>query len=420
MNDVLHSSSGLRPVIPAFSGNYLGQVGFGSFAALTPSIPQSTNQDTSARLYLGVEVGEACQLACKHCIYHRPKSKSPKPNALVRDRVKEAFSRGFDPLWVSFAGKEPTAFPKQLIDLAETTRRTNRLNILMTNGLCLQGALLEDVESLFDYVDVSVDGNRAAHNWMRGPGTFERTWANLEQVVANSKVKVGIIATAVNALTCEGRVQIADIVGLAAHLAARFGMSDSISLSISLYYGPPGDRLLLHANQVIRLIEGLSTIQFRSRILLTSNYSYQWPAIKRRFDLDAADIRLDDKTRLPLATVGNTAIVLFNLSDASQIAVRVSNDGLTYLGCNHLVLGDEAHRFAVDDLAECSLEDSSERMLFLDHPVIAPLRRPPKACTSCSDWEDCRGGDRLSGIYFRERPEDPRCERLPGSEFSHA
>ena len=208
-----------------------------------------------------------------------------------------------------------------------------------------------------------------------------------------------------------GRTQISDLIALAQEFATGFGLSKRLTLSISLYYGPPDDPLLLNASQLIRLIEGLSGLSLRTKILFTSHYAHKWAEVRATLGLDRGMIRSDPRTHIPLLPVGNCEIVLFNLSDEPQVAMRVSNEGLTYLGCNHLTLGDRASDFAIDDLRTTTLTEAAHRIVTCEPDQLAQLRDAPEICSTCTDWEDCRGGDRLSGVFFNERPLDPLCSK---------
>lgn len=392
------------------TGNHFGSVAFGSFSALRRSEIQTP--PPSVNRYLAVEVGEACQLACKHCIYGRPNPPNARPAKVVRDRLLEALSNGIDPLWVSYAGKEPTLFPKQLFELAESSRRDQRLNIVMTNGLRLGPTFLTEAYALIDQFDISVDGDRAAHDWMRGEGTFDRTWRNLERLVEDGRVDVGVIATAVNAVTTTARAQTDDIAALAARMASAFGIHPRLSLSISLYYGPPGDPLVLNAGAIARLISRLSTSKLRSRVLLTANYAYLWPAVRSMLPNAELLCGFDARTQVPIASLGSTDIVLFNQTESLQVPLRLANDGNVFLGCNHLTLGDRASAFAIGHLESRSIANFYEDVETLSAAYLPSLRTLPEECEACPAWADCRGGDRLSGLYFGERAADPRCSSI--------
>ena len=140
--------NGLVPAAEA-SQNWMGSVGFGSFAYIGEKV-SSQPPNPFPRIYLSLEMGERCQLQCRHCIYHRKLPDSQQPSQLVEEKLADALSRGFDPLWVSFAGKEPTSFPNHLLRQAAAVRHPGRVNILMTNGLRLRGRLLHGLAEVID------------------------------------------------------------------------------------------------------------------------------------------------------------------------------------------------------------------------------------------------------------------------------
>ncbi len=162
--------NGLDPLGGA-AQNWMGAVGWGSFTYLGNELSKQP-PPADPKLYLAVEVGERCQLQCRHCIYHREQPAVREPLALIEQKLAAAFSRGLDPLWVSFAGKEPTLFPESLLRQAALVHRPGRTNILMTNGLKLSGAFLHRLAEVIDYFDISVDGDEAAHDGIVGCDDF--------------------------------------------------------------------------------------------------------------------------------------------------------------------------------------------------------------------------------------------------------
>jgi pyruvate-formate lyase-activating enzyme len=392
------------------TGNFIGAAGFGSYAMVGDSMSHGPTR-TRDSLYLAVEVGEACQLKCRHCIYHRPQPRQAKPTDLVAEQLIGAMRRGIDPLWVSFAGKEPTLFPKRLLELAGLTKRRDRVNILMSNGLRLQGALAQELLSVIDCFDISVDGDETSHDWMRGQGTFAGTWKNIERLAAFGAPRIGIIATAVRGFLPDGTPQRNDLVALAKRLQTRFGSSGQVSLTISLYYGAPGDVMLLNADDIVALVTSLGEIDFPTRVLFTAQYSHLLGDVLRRIGRTACGLQFDDRTNLPILEFGNVRMILFNLTPTQQWGVRVSNEGKVFLGCNHLVLGSRAHDYAVADLRVTSLDQVIEEISSGRSAFLEGMWDEPAGCDVCPDEPLCRGGDRLSGKYFIGGPSDPYCER---------
>ena len=209
---------------PLVGENHFGAGALGSFAYLGRNNLLVTSPEEDPLVYLSVEVGESCQLNCRHCIYHRNES-APEPSELVRDRIEEAIRCTPDQYgFVSFAGKEPTLYP--------------------------------------------------------------------------------------------------------------------------------------------------------------------------------------------IVTRGNLQAVLFNQHKSPQYLLRISNDGLVFLSCDHLTLSGDVSGYGIGNLRHESLDAITRRVLAGEAPLMRALRQVPRDCVQCTQWNDCRGGDRLSGLYFDGVPSDPYCTSI--------
>jgi radical SAM protein with 4Fe4S-binding SPASM domain len=392
-------------------GNWLGAINFGSFASVdqntTVTVPQKPCQ-----YYLSLEIGESCQLNCRHCIYHQRKAQGPAPQKAILDNVIHSLDNGFDPIWVSLAGKEPTFYGKTLTNVAAKTKRPKRQNIIMTNGLKLKDALLEELADNVDYFDISLDGTKEAHDWMRGPGRFERTWDNIKEVLTTTQCNIGVISTAVKATLQNGQPQFMNIADLAQMLAMEYGKNHRISLSVSLYYGWPDDPMLLGAEEIASLALCLSEIDFPTRLLVTANYSSVFPEVVRKLGIKDYQLEFDPETCLPVMRFGNTSFIIFNLIKTPQVGLRVANHGSVYLGCDHLVLGDDAEPFKIADLNHDSLQEVVVQLQNHEVDLLNQMMQFPTDCHNCPDFALCGGGDRISGIYFNDRPADPFCHHV--------
>ncbi len=120
----------------------------------------------------------------------------------------------------------------------------------------------------------------------------------------------------------------------------------------------------------------------------------------------------DARTQVPIASLGSTDIVLFNQTESLQVPLRLSNDGNVFLGCNHLTLGDRASAFAIGQLESRPIANFYDDVETLSAAYLPSLRTLPEECEACPAWAECRGGDRLSGLYFGERAADPRCSSI--------
>ncbi len=324
-------------------------------------------------------------------------------------RLSSQLTGDLNPKWVSFAGKEPTLFPKELVSIASAARDPRRHSVLMTNGLKLSRSLLSDLSALIDCFDISVDGDEAFHDWMRGAGTFRRVWDRLPEVLAHTDSCIGLIATATNACLDEGRPQWEGIVGLARRLAREFSQQPRLSLSVSLYYGPPADPLRMTPETLTVFLQALRTVDFPTRILWTSSYDHLLPAVSAALGWSLDDLEYDLPTGLPLLCDGPMSVVLFSQSPTPQYALRVAVNGDVFLGCNHLSLSGEVKRFSVGNISKRPLRNI---MSDVRNTSYGHYGAPHPSCLLCPDWTVCRGGDVQSGAYHAGVAHDPYCPIL--------
>ncbi len=391
------------------AGNLLGVVSMGSFASVGDHVREHSGKSDES-WFLSVEVGQKCHLDCRHCIYESAAAESPNPR--IKDALSQALDDGRRFNWVSLSGKEPTYFRHELVDMAKLLRKPEHSLILMTNGLALKGALMEDLLPLIDCFDISVDGDRSAHDWMRGAGQFDKTWSTLRELVERKANLIGVIATAVSSILPDGRRQIESVVELARQLNSDFSNVSQVSLSLSLYYGAPGDPLLLNIDELEALMRGVQGLDLPVQVLVTANYSHMWPELVKRLNLEHLQVQFDSATDIPVLIDGNVRFVLFNLCETSLTTMRLGNSGQVFLGCNHLALGKDAELHGIGDVAINSLLEIMSDISTADIPLIRNLSEIPEICDNCNEWSHCRGGDRLSGIYFKGAARDPYCPQL--------
>ena len=391
------------------SGNLLGAINLGSFASVGEHLQTSSRPETN-RWYLSVEVGQKCQLECRHCIYSSDKEAMPNP--LVNNAVSAAINGGRRFNWVSLSGKEPTYFHRELVELARVVRHPEHHVILMTNGLALKGVLLEELLPLIDCFDISIDGDKPAHEWMRGERHFDRTWRTLEQLVDRGARKIAVIATSVSALLPDGRRQVESLIVLAQRMSEAFTSQSRISLSLSLYYGAPSDPMRLSIGELEILIRGMQGLGIGIQVLVTANYSHLWPELAQRLGIGHIPVRYDRDTNIPVVVSENVRFLLFNLCESPLTTLRIANSGDIFIGCNHLTLGEDAARHRLGNLEQQGLEVTMDILSSAADGLPGRLSEVPQACVRCEGWNRCRGGDRLSGLYFQDMARDPYCPLL--------
>jgi len=153
-------------------------------------------------------INNVCNLRCRHCYVAYEENK----NALSGEEWKSVFDELIlmGALTFGNVGKEPTLSwdkTKELL-LYFKEKRESIPNLrfgFVTNGTLLDTPKVEDLERIQpDYIDVSLDGTKDAHDYIRGAGNYERTMNNLKvmsRYTAIEKVFISFTANRSNMST---------------------------------------------------------------------------------------------------------------------------------------------------------------------------------------------------------------------------
>lgn len=132
--------------------------------------------------YISISPTRRCNLKCRMCIQHR---RTPdRPGGLSwyqpdKELPLEAWADFFEELtkWrpiVFITGGEPLLYGR-ILEFIEEAKKRHLVVHLQTNGLLLE-KVADDVVGLgVEMVTVSLDGPPAIHNYIRGPGAFEKS-----------------------------------------------------------------------------------------------------------------------------------------------------------------------------------------------------------------------------------------------------
>lgn len=145
---------------------------------------------------LTIYITEQCNLRCKHCSI--VEGKMPETLLTGEDirRLIDEHTRNHQNPTVAFLGGEPLMRPDCLDLLAYACERTTTVN-MSTNGLYVDAAMASRLASLPVNVQVSLDGaDPDVHDFIRGKGTFAKTWAAIELLVAAGGARRLTVATA--------------------------------------------------------------------------------------------------------------------------------------------------------------------------------------------------------------------------------
>ncbi len=122
-----------------------------------------------------------CNLSCRYCFYDAEAARN-------QELSTDEWARVIDELAcmevgrVFFMGGEPL-MRKDTITLARHAKRKGLEVTLITNGTMIDQDLAKQVHELFAGVQVSLDGLRREHDFVRGAGSFGRAWRGIQNLL---------------------------------------------------------------------------------------------------------------------------------------------------------------------------------------------------------------------------------------------
>lgn len=115
-----------------------------------------------------------CNLSCKHC--YSESTVNDKDSLSTEDILKtipSMYKAGIR--FLIFSGGEPL-LRKDIFEIAQECKKNNITTYLSTNGIYIDQNNIDDIVSNFNYIGVSIDGDRDTHDKFRGlKGAFDRS-----------------------------------------------------------------------------------------------------------------------------------------------------------------------------------------------------------------------------------------------------
>ena len=186
--------------VPGFSGSDGGIGKIISSVAKDELSYSILSNKYSIPLDISYFINNVCNLRCKHCYVAYEENKS----ALSVEEWKRVFDElvSMGALTFGNVGKEPTLTWNETRELLYYFREKRQFIPkirfgLVTNGTLFDRFKIEDLERIQpDYIDVSLDGTKDAHDYIRGTGNYDRTTNNLK-ILSQYKIisKIFIIFT---------------------------------------------------------------------------------------------------------------------------------------------------------------------------------------------------------------------------------
>ena len=280
-------------------------------------------------------INTICNLTCRHCYVAYEENK----NALSVDQWKRVFDEliSMGALTFGNVGKEPVLAWNEtrelLLYFKEKRQSIAKLRFgFVTNGTMLDESKIEELERIRpDYIDISLDGTKDAHDYIRGPGNYDRTMKNLKlmsEYAVVEKVFISFTANRFNIFTIGGLVDSLYNIGVKKMLISPYITRDRL------------DSLYLPNEGIIKWVEKLlagNVIDFSKyqglNIYIKNDYSTTLNLMEKfvnRGIIDKDNLLVDDYGVIFNKYTFNGNDLYFNYlpwDDFFVRAIRISHDG---------------------------------------------------------------------------------------------
>lgn len=308
-------------------------------------------------------INNICNLKCRHCYVGYKE---------INDSLTEKeWENTFNVLISSGArtfgnvGKEPLLDwekTKHILNYFKTKKRTHsdlRYGFV-TNGTLLDDAKANELNDIMpDYIDISLDGNKELHDFIRGKGTFDALTKNLRKLSHHSLKEKIFISFTLNRLNLKCAKKVIKIIynlGIKNIL-----ISPYVSLSQK-------DMLYISDNKIIEAIQDLlagDLINFRNysglNIYIKNDFATTKSLMEKMINIGIIDLNnllIDDYGVIFNEYEFNNNLVYFNympFDSSLKTAIRISHNGYVS-NCLDMFYEDYPER-AIGNIRESDILD---------------------------------------------------------------
>lgn len=317
-------------------------------------------------------VNNVCNLQCKHCYVAYEENK----NALSVEEWKSTFDEliSIGALTFGNVGKEPVLAWNEtrelLLYFKEKRQSIPKLRFgFVTNATLIDRSIIEELERIQpDYIDISIDGTRDAHDYIRGDGNYDRTMKNLKlmsEYAVIEKVFISFTANKFNIATIGGVIDSLYNMGVKKMLVSPYITRDKL------------DSLYLPDEGIIKWVEKLlagNVIDFSKyqglNIYIKNDYSTTLNLMEKlvtRGIIDKNNLLVDDYGVIFNKYTFNENDLYFNYlpwDDFFVRAIRISHDGYVS-NCFDMFFSEYPER-AIGNVREKSIRE----ILQYDMPLL--------------------------------------------------
>ncbi len=135
--------------------------------------------------YLQLHITEKCNLRCRHCYLGRKSGRSMDPD--LAKRILDEFSEvGFK---LIITGGEPLLY-ENLWEFLSYARKKDIRIVVLSNGTLIDESIAKKLSKYVDEVQISLDGLKNGHEFLRGKGTFAKTIRGIKNARKYLRVSV--------------------------------------------------------------------------------------------------------------------------------------------------------------------------------------------------------------------------------------
>jgi len=141
-----------------------------------------------------IELTNRCNLSCKHCygLFGGNKNLGRSDFLKILNELKKLNCK-----LINFSGGEPLLLENKIFDYASLTKKILDAQIqLTTNGILINKFNPKGIKkfSIFDNIQISLDGDERAHDKIRGLGNYKKSVKGLTLLRENN-IKVSVMMT---------------------------------------------------------------------------------------------------------------------------------------------------------------------------------------------------------------------------------
>lgn len=278
---------------------------------------------------VGVDTNMVCNIDCSYCyLTDRVESKGTADldqlNLFLQHQVREGAKL------IAFIGKEPLADQRATTSMAKLNRLRPDYKFrtgMVTNGTLITRSIDALIEASPDYIDISIDGNEATNDALRGDGVYKRAVEGIDAILDSPLRKALSTTTVLWKESLEGFVEHVENM-FEKGVQTCFG-SPVLNFAVSNDSSDQAVSVEMVESLLLRLANRFpqNTESAGQQVMIDLPYKYTWAVLKSGL-VPHSEVLEDRFEALFWRVPGSCVIVKLNPFSFSYFrAVRVTHDG---------------------------------------------------------------------------------------------